>query len=97
MAEIVLGPDDSVATVAKALLKLAGDSPDRVMWSPRPDVTQGGVYVVDDEIASRYSGGARRGRKAAGGTEDTTTTGAPATETTTTTGAPAAEGNGSTE
>lgn len=80
MAEIVLGPDDNVAHVAKALLKLAGDNPDRVMWSPRPDVTQGGVYVVDDEIASRYSGGARRGRKASSDTETTTTTDAPATE-----------------
>lgn len=48
MAEYVLHPDDNPADVARALLDKASD-PSSVMWSPRPDVPGGGVYVVNNE------------------------------------------------
>lgn len=77
MAEIVLGADDTLADVAQALLELAGDTPDQVMWSPRPDVAQGGVYVVPDELAAQYSSAGsptKKGRKATTTTTDATST-----------------------
>lgn len=80
MAEIVLGADDNPAEVAQALLELAGEQPDRVMWAPRPDVPRGGVYVVPDEIADKYSSassasGTKKGRHTkAADTTDTTGT-----------------------
>lgn len=62
MAEIILGADDDATAVVQALLALAGDQPDQVAWSPRPDVPQGGVYVVPDELAAAFSGGGPTGR-----------------------------------
>lgn len=50
MAEYVMHPDDNPVEVVRGLLDKV-DDPAKVMWSPRPDVPGGGVYVVNDEEA----------------------------------------------
>lgn len=91
MAEIVIAADDDLPEVAQALLDLAGDQPDQVMWAPRPDVPHGGVYVVPDELGEKYSGAPRKGRRSKADTKATpATTAAPATTETTETTAPKA-------
>jgi hypothetical protein len=49
MAEVQLTEGDTHESLAKALIEKAG--PDKVSWSPRPDVFGGGVYIVTDEEA----------------------------------------------
>ena len=48
MGEYVMHPDDNPVEVVRSLLDKASD-PSQVMWSPRPDVPGGGVYVVNDD------------------------------------------------
>lgn len=48
MAEYVMHPDDDATEVARQLLARV-DDPQAVMWSHRPDVPGGGVFVVRDE------------------------------------------------
>lgn len=48
MGEYVMHPGDNPVEVVRALLDKASD-PSQVMWSPRPDVPGGGVYVVNDD------------------------------------------------
>jgi hypothetical protein len=48
VAEYVMHPEDNPVEVVRALLDRV-DDPQAVMWSPRPDVPGGGVYVVRDE------------------------------------------------
>lgn len=48
MAEYVMHPEDDSVEVARGLLDRVED-PQAVMWSPRPDVPGGGVFVVRDE------------------------------------------------
>jgi hypothetical protein len=54
VAEIVIQADDDQGQVARDLLGKAGDSPERVVWTPRPNVPHGGVYVVDEGLADEY-------------------------------------------
>lgn len=50
MAEYVLKAGENHAEVAGRLLAEV-DDPQAVVWSPRPDVFGGGVYVVNDDAA----------------------------------------------
>lgn len=50
MAEYILKDGENHAEVAQRLLAEV-DDPQGVVWSPRPDVYGGGVYVVNDEAA----------------------------------------------
>lgn len=55
MAEIALTDEDNHQEMAQELLKAAGDRPEDVVWSPRPDTPRGGVFVVPDELAERFA------------------------------------------
>lgn len=62
MGEYVMHPDDNPVEVVRALLDKASD-PSQVMWSPRPDVPGGGVYVVNDDALIREVAQAQKAKR----------------------------------
>lgn len=52
MSEYVLGVDENPEQTVRELLAHA-DDPASVVWSPRPDVPHGGVYVIPDALSEK--------------------------------------------
>jgi hypothetical protein len=64
MTEYVMHPEDNPVEVVRGLLDKVSD-PSQVMWSPRPDVPGGGVYVVNDDNAVAEVSAAMKQRREA--------------------------------